>query len=175
MELTMESIMSDVFKFERKIKRRNLLEWAACVFIVVFLSFTVLNENHILVKIGAIGMIFSAIFIGLFLFKKGRIQPFDKLTVSTSQFMKEYCAELQKQEKLLRSVPIWYLGPMAISIAVMLIGKMLEAAATGAPIIYPIIVFGIVTIAFIIVAMLNYRATTKLHLKIAKIQSENTE
>ena len=173
MEITMDSVKSAAREFEGKIKRRNLLEWLACGFVIVFFFWKVLSEDHILVQLGSAGVVLSAFFIGGYLFRKGRTQKPTNSALSTTQFLDAHCQDLENQEKLLRSVPIWYLGPFAVSIAVIQIGKILEAIATGESILPPIIGICIVMAVLIAVGILNLHAASKLRKRIDNIRNRN--
>lgn len=102
-------------KFERTVKRRNLVEYAAgalCLIAFGAMSIGGVVEGQ-LVFAAASALCFVCVLVVLWqLQKRGSYEPLRPEDNCLSHLRDQY----DRQYKALRSVPLWYLGPLAVGV-----------------------------------------------------------
>jgi hypothetical protein len=110
--ITVEEMRARVRKFERRIRRRNMIEYAACTAVVaIFLWYATFSEPtsplwpaaNILVALGAA-------FAGLNLYRRGRAARAPEAS-SVASLVDFHRAELLRQRDALTSLWAWYVLP----------------------------------------------------------------
>ncbi|MEM7688168.1 MAG: hypothetical protein AAF291_04030 [Pseudomonadota bacterium] len=160
-------------KFERTIKRRNILEYAAGALCVVLFGALaiggVMKSEYLFAAGGALCVVCTGIVIWQ-LHARGSY----RLPLPEESCLDHLRSQYQRQYDALHSVPVWYLGPLAVGVfgfyALMIVqftqigglGKALEG--TWKPIVAT-------TAFFIFVGWLNRFAARKLKDKIDQIDA----
>ena len=114
--IDLDAIKNEAKGFESKIKRRNVVEWIACLIVAGFYFRDALNANHMLSVFGNAFVLASAAFIAVVLWKRGRLGPQPEPNLDAMSFCRAYAANLDAQAKLLEQVHRWYLGPIAFGV-----------------------------------------------------------
>jgi len=112
-------------RYERKIRRRNAIEYVAMAFVVVIFTYYMLHFHGALLKLGSAMCIAAAIYMGVQLHRRGsaRTVPEDMGLLSGIEFHRN---ELTRQRDLLRDSWSWYLGPPLPGMLVFVIGAMVQ-------------------------------------------------
>jgi len=167
--LDLDSVKRKAQTFERKIRQRNILEWVASAFVVVFFGTDALHAETPLLMVGNALVALAGISISISLWRKGRVQPSVDTTMDAVEFAESHAADMEAQARLLARVPIWYLGPFAIGMAVLMAGQYPTDGSAIAP---WATTAGLVAITFIGIAWLNHRAARKLRAAAAQVRTE---
>ena len=157
-----EDIQRRAHQFERKIHRRNLAEWAASAFVLVWFGHLAVVAESTLIAVGNAMVALSAVGISVYLFAKGRVDKQVDPAASTQGFLQAHAESIQAQARLLRTVPLWYLGPMGVGLAVLMTGHF-QLAGAGDWNFW--VAVGVVAVVFAVVAWINHRAAVKLEQK----------
>jgi hypothetical protein len=105
-------------KTQSRIRIRNMVEYVACVFVVVAFGAQALHPPNPMYRWGAILVILGAPLICWQLYARGgsRRPP----EASAANLMDFHRAELVRQRQMFRSAWLWYFGPMTPGMVVML-------------------------------------------------------
>lgn len=129
LEVDVDALRRDAVRFERTIRRRNLVEvFAAGLVVAVFGAGAVARGPDgaglglALVALG--GLVIAAVIV---LRGEG---PRPRPGESTARFLDGYREEMLYQARLLRWVPLWYLGPFVPGMA-LFFGSRLRSGAPG--------------------------------------------
>ena len=160
--MTLDDIRQRSRRFETKVGRRNLREYAAALFVIVFASIAAWRESNNVVVIGEVLMAAGALFVVYFLQKRGsaRRMPPEAGLMDCLDFHR---SELTRQRDLLRSVWWWYLLPLVPGPAFIVIGRAIERPDRQW---LTFAVAGIFALTFIAVGKLNDRAARKVQRRI---------
>jgi hypothetical protein len=166
MDITVEEVAARAAKFQRTIKWRNVREYAAAAFMIVWMAWSMKDPMPILVRIGSVLLAAGVVFVVVTLRRRGRAAHQDAGAAPTSQVLRSLVAELRRQRDLLRDVPRWYLAPFVPGFLLIAIGRFLEQ-----PEKWPVQVRFLLSTAaiFAFVAWLNRRAARNLDKEIAKL------
>jgi len=109
--MSVDEIRRRAEKFQKKIYWRNAREYVAALIAVVFGGFEVWLLPDALMRVGIGLMIAGMLYLIWHLHRRGsaRSLPADLGLASSLEFYKR---ELERQRDLLRSVWLWYLGPL---------------------------------------------------------------
>ncbi len=132
----LEELRRRAGKFEKRIRHRNLREYAgAAVVIIAFTSYIFIFRD-LLVRAGSVMILAGTIYVVVQLYRRSTpvSLPADFGLVASVEF---YRRELVRQRDLLRSVFSWYLGPLVPGLLVFTKGKPVMIAINA-------IVFGLV-------------------------------
>jgi hypothetical protein len=104
-------MMAQVWHFDQKLFWRNFREYAAgVVLLVVFTGRLVMGDD----RVGALIGIVAVGFVMIYLWWKHRgLQPLDP-AADVATYRRALLARVDDQIRLLRSVPYWYLFPIAL-------------------------------------------------------------
>jgi hypothetical protein len=157
-------------KFYRKVRRRNLIEYAACAFVVVAFSSYVFTLPHILQKIGSAWIVLAAFYVAWQLHRRGSaISPAAAGQMPIYDFLR---AQLVRQRDALRSVFWWYILPFLPGLAMMLVGAGLaHPASVGPPIWVRWLSLAVMIGVFAGIWWLNQRVARKLQRHIDEIDA----
>ncbi len=144
-------------KFQRQIKWRNILEYAAGAAVLVVFGAYAINLESIWMKIGSLLLIIGTVFLLTNLhFRAGRREaPPD---FESRSF---YISELERQRDALKSVWLWYVAPLVPGLIVFRIGVHLSELQSH-PYVFDAVGVGILGL----VLWLNARAVKRLQRKI---------
>lgn len=108
-------------KFYRKIRRRNLIEYVACIVGVIAFGRHLLVLPHILQKLGSGWLIGAVLYVAWQIHRRGSaVSPDNAAGMPISAFLR---TQLTRQRDLLRSVFWWYILPFIPGLALVLIGN----------------------------------------------------
>lgn len=108
-------------KFYRKIRRRNLIEYASCVVVVIAFTRNFVVLPHILQKLGSAWLILATIYVAWQIHRRGSaVSPEQSGGMPLSAFLR---TQLARQRDLLRGVLWWYILPFIPGLALVLIGN----------------------------------------------------
>jgi hypothetical protein len=162
MKPSTESIQSSARKFERKIRRRNLLEWLAGLVVILAFAGIGITQENLLGRLGALEIIVATIYISFRLFRDGRTQYTLDPTMSTVDYLKVHRSELLRQEKLLQKAPYWYVGTLAIGLVAISAGRILVTLDAGDSLVSELISLFIIIVVLGVVVVANLKAASKL-------------
>jgi len=119
----LEDMNIGIQKIDRSIKRRNVMEISAGVFIAIFFSIQCFRYENNMEKFGSALVVMAALFIIYKLLETRRSQkPVDVSTSIKEQLVnkRDY---LKREQKLLKDVLYWYLLPLMIPLFIMTLGR----------------------------------------------------
>jgi len=164
MTITLEDIRHRASHFERRIRWRNLREYAAGVLVVCVFALQ-LHRLHGWRMTPPVLLIAGTMYALLELHRRGgtRSVPADAGIAASVEFHRR---ELERQRDALRSVWLWYLLPFAPG----LVGSVV-AGALDKGIVAGLLEFAAFAIAFGFVGLLNQKAAQGLDRKIQKVRN----
>lgn len=160
-KLDMGDLIENVDRFQRKIRRRNVLEYtAACVLVIWAILFVARSDALLLIKAGVLLIALGGLGAAIILRLRGHgAEGKPPVASTTRDVLLWHRSELSRQRDLLRSVPVWYLGPFVPGLVLLLVGawlahpdKWLRISLSGA----------LVLVVFTGVAFMNLKAARKL-------------
>ena len=172
-ELSMEEVHGKVSTFERKIRIRNGIEYAAAVVVLFGFCYQMFEGENVYIKAGALLVMLAALFVVYFLHTRGSATDMPE-ELGRAASLDFYRASLVRQKDLLQSVWKWYLLPFVPGVAVMLFGAAVRDGAIlnqpspigdrgAATSVASILIFaGIIAAFFFFIAALNKRKARKL-------------
>ncbi len=145
--------------FERKIKRRNQIEWIACLVVVLLHLRDLLNAENVFLVLGNGIIVLGGIYIASVLWRKGRVSLDADPALDTVAFIHEHANALDAQAKLLSRVPAWYLSPIALGLGLIFTGRFPSHAQALTPWLLTV---AVVIVIFVGVAWYNLRTAHRL-------------
>ena len=169
MKLSIEELRAKATKFQRRIRRRNLREYAASLLVIGLFSWYCWKVPNPVERLGFALVVAGAIYYAWHLWKWGapRFLPSDLGRADCLEF---YRGELKRQRDLLRSVWWWAIGPIIPGLAV----GFFYGIVTGPAAVRLHQIVGAAVAAGIIVCIgwLNQRAAHHLDGRIAELDRE---
>ncbi len=123
----LEEVRKGADRFYRYVKWRNLVEYAACVIVVVTFAAYVFVLPHVLQKVGSVLVVLATIYVAWQLHRRASAEPPEK--AGTMPLLLFSRAQLVRQRDALRSIFGWYIAPFLPGLAVFMTGTMLEKRA----------------------------------------------
>jgi hypothetical protein len=157
-------------KFYRKVRRRNMIEYVACIIVVIACSHNVFVMPHILQKIGSACIVAAAFYIAWQIHRRGSaVAPEKAVQMPLYIFTR---TELVRQRDLLRNVFWWYILPLIPGVALVLIGNGQDPELSRqVPIWQRWVGLGFMITTFTGVWWLNQMAARKLQCRINEIDA----
>jgi hypothetical protein len=167
----LEEVRADADRFYRTIRRRNLREYAACVFVVVAFATYVVVLPHVLQKVGSVLVVLATFYVAWQLHRRGSPEPPEK--AGTMPLLSFARAQMIRQRDALRSVFWWYILPFIPGLALMIVGNGADPdfAAKGPPYWVRWLVFASVGAGIAGVWWLNQLGARKLQRRIDEIDA----
>ena len=164
-----EVIRKRASRFERKVKWRNIREYAASLVTVVLLGYFAATTHDLLSRV-SFGLFIAALaWIVVQLHRKGAPKRMPS-GVDTLTALRLYRSELERQRALVKSVRSWYLAPLVPGLVVYAVGQA-SHASTPATWIRLVFLVGFVAAAFRFVWKLNLRAAECLERMIDELNA----
>jgi hypothetical protein len=165
-DFSLKQLQRDASTFERMINRRNRIEYAACLLVaLIFGTYGWFSPENAVMQAGCALMVLGAFVIMVQLHRHASIKaaPGADLALPYVAYLRQ---ELERQRDALRSVWLWYIGPIVPGLAVFVWGLAHENPAQ-----FP----WVITLLFIgptlaVIAM-NFHAAQKLQQKIDQLNS----
>lgn len=166
--LSIEDIKARSARFANQIKWRNRREYAAGAFVLLGFSWYVWSLVEPLMKLGSALMIAGVVFVLCHLYARSSYQDPD---AEARDIVSSYRSRLERERKLLRSVPLWYLAPMVPGFAVFMFGK----ARVMAPIneLWLLLNVGVPVLVLAGVVWLNFWGARKLAAQLNALGRDN--
>ena len=167
----LEEVRQGADKFYRAIRRRNMIEYAACVIVVVGFSTYIFTLPHVLQKIGSALIVLATFYVAWQLHRRASAEPPER--AGTMPLLLFSRAQIARQRDALRSILWWYLLPFLPGFALFMIGKGLDPAteAAGPPIWVRWLALAVVVAIFTGIWWLNQFAARKLQRRIDEIDA----
>lgn len=140
--------------FEKKIRRRDLLETLAVVVVAAFFGYELVTATSWLVRAGAALVIAGGAFVVWWLHRARRAGPDRAGDRPVAEQLRAQRERLDIQIRLLKSVLWWYLAPLAA-------GAVLFAVGQGTPVWSTALTLGVVAVVCVVVWRLNQRAVER--------------
>jgi hypothetical protein len=159
--VTVEQIRANANKFQSTVRRRNRIEYVAGVLVVAGFGSYLWIFRTPLMRLGSLLIIAGAIFIMLWLYFRASANPIPA-HISFMDYTSKYREELRRQQTALRTVWLWYLGPLVPGLVLFTIGmsRLVEhAPGSGRP-MWPFVV--VMVVAFVGVWLLNLWGARRL-------------
>ena len=160
-----ENLRAEATAFQRKIERRNRREYLAGAFVIPVFCFYIWLFPYWVTRVGAAMVVLGTMVVMWQLHQRAssRVVPSD-FGGACLQFQ---CAELARQRDALRSVWLWYLGPLLPGLVVFMWGQ--QGGSANHPVELIVDVFMLVV--FLAIAWLNRRAAVKLQRQIDTLEA----
>lgn len=142
--------------FQARIQRRNLIEYAACVFVVAGFAFEIIDREGWMVRGGGGLMIAATLFIAWQLHRRASAVSGPQGAESLTDF---YRAQLIRQRDAVRSIAVWYIAPFVPGFSLLLIGAWFERNSNHLAILFTA---GLATAVFVALWLRNQRAARHL-------------
>ena len=129
----LEKVRKDAEKFYRRIRRRNAIEYIACVVVIVGFTINMFTLPHVLHKIGSALVILAAIFAPWQLHRRASAVPPEVAgTMPTHAHLR---GQLVRQRDALKGLFWWYVLPFLPGLALVFLGHGYdpEINAAGPP------------------------------------------
>lgn len=167
--LPLDEVRKGADKFYRTIRRRNAIEYAACVFVVVAFSANVFILPHVLQRIGSALIVLATFYVGWQLHRRGSAETPEKAgTMPIAAFAR---AQLVRQRDALRSIFWWYLLPFMPGLATAVAGGFAMRAGEPGGIARGLVVCSAMLGAFVGIWWLNQIGARKLQKRIDEIDA----
>ena len=168
-KMSVDEIQSRARKFERRISRRNLREYAAGGTAIVAFGYFMARAHGALAHIAFGLLIAGPLFVMYQLHRKGGSRA-ASATEAGAQCVQFFRSELERQRDLISNVWSWYLGPLIPGLVMLTVAS---AWANPHPASLAGLVIGdLVTAAvFIFIAKLNSRAARALQRQIDELRA----
>lgn len=171
MDLDMKSVIENAERFQQKIRGRNSIEYAAASVLVIWtVVFAARSDAALAIKAGvgliALGGLGAAIVLRL---RGHGAEGKPPVASTTRDVLSWHRSELVRQRDLLRSVPLWYLGPFVPGLVLLAVGAWLAHPDKGVRISFSGV---LVLVVFVGVAYMNLRAARKLDEQIDAVGRE---
>ena len=157
-EVEIERLQEDARSLDKTLRRRNLIEQGAGILVFVLFGGAALTETQPLAVAGNALVAAGALLVTAILYRKGRAEVPPDVDSSTD-FLERYRTELEHQARLLRWVPVWYLGPLFPG-ALLLAIEMLNAPRLSFE--FVLTYFVMVGLFLVGVVALNLRASAQM-------------
>lgn len=165
--MSLQQLRSEAGKFEKSIKRRNLMEYIAAVLVMAGAGwFAVILENTLL-RTGCVLIVAGVLYVVRQLYRRGSAGtlPSDASLLVSVDF---YLWELVRQRDLLRSVWSWYIGPLLPGMALLYIGVLVQRPDRAVDIGLNAL---LVALFLVFVGAINWRAAAKLQREVDEIDA----
>lgn len=167
-EIDMEKVMKAASKFQRQIRLRNFIEYAAGGVVMLWTAHSALFvPAPPLVKVGSVLLGLGALVVVTVLRKRGHAAGDPPFSAATSELVAWHRSELARQRDLLYSVPVWYLGPFLPGMLAIAAGRWLERPDRAHDVA---IATAIIALVFGATAALNWVGARKLDRKLRDLE-----
>lgn len=117
-------------RFEKKIRRRDLLETGAAVFVAAFFGYEIVTASRLLARMGAGVLLVAAGYVVWRLRRARRAFEADGTGLPVAVRLRLQLRKVEAQIELLESVLWWYVAPLALGAVLFIVGTGGGVAAT---------------------------------------------
>ena len=164
--MPLEEIQRRALRFEKRIDRRNLREYAGAAIGIAAYTFYIFIFHSLVIRAGSVLVIAGVLYVVVQLYRRGSSGslPADLAITASIEFHRR---ELVRQRDLLRSVWRWYIGPIVPGLVVFSAGSMPPHSPVWA--YFALALFFLVTLGGIV--WLNHRGAQRLDRQIAELDN----
>lgn len=126
--MSLADIHQAALTFERKVRRRNLIEYVATALVVLAFMSVLFKSASWMMQAGAALVIVAALWVARHMHKTASARAAPEADAAIFDFHRQ---ELIRQRDALRSVGRWYLGPFVPGMVLMMAGRWFQAHAPG--------------------------------------------
>jgi hypothetical protein len=128
--MTMQELSSEIDVYERIVRRAIRIELGAAVVVIACFAAALIFAPPTASMFSTLGLVLAlsgAVFVGVFLFRNARLRPIIRSGFAATVAL--YRQELERRLRLSRTYLWWYVLPLSIGPAVLLIGPQLVRPA----------------------------------------------
>lgn len=168
--LSLDELRTGATRMRRRIVLRNAIEYAACLFVIAGFAFYIVRFPFPLMRLGSVLVIVGTLVVAWQMHRRasGAPLPGDAGARSWLDFQR---AQLVRQRDALRSVWLWYVGPLVPGIVVFRWGVETELGA-DAPFARGWLADAVVAAVFLGVIALNRFAARKLQRRLDALERD---
>jgi drug/metabolite transporter (DMT)-like permease len=160
--MPLEEVHARARKLRRRVRFRNLREYAAAAVAMVVFGLSTRSVPNPVMRIGAGLMIAGMLYVVYQLHKRGSSREI------TGDCLEYYRRELERQRDAVSSVWRWYLGPMIPGLLVIALGSLHKSRSTGHT-WFVLVYLAVCGPAFYGIGKLNQRAGRRLQRQIDEL------
>jgi len=168
--MPLDEIKARARKFGRTIRRRNLIEYAAAVFVVLAFGRLAVIATTPTIRIGAAMIVAATLFIVYYMHTRSWVPASSDDAAASQDCTAFYRALLTRQRDVLRGVWWWYLLPFVPGLLLMVIGRVAQEPDRVGRAVLGI---GLNVAVFLGIGLLNERAARKLQREIDALDANN--
>lgn len=126
--MTLEHIRGKATAFQKKIRRRNLVEYVAMGLVMLGFSPLLLRTEAWMMQVGGALMILATLYIGWQLHRRGSARTAPESGAALADFHR---SELVRQHQAIRSAGVWYIAPTIPGMVMITLGRWFQHHAPG--------------------------------------------
>lgn len=130
-ERLLERVREESESFDRKIRRRDLLEMLAGVIVAAAFGYEAATVETWMARLGALIVVGSSAFIVWWLRRARKAGPARSADLPVADRLRAERERVEIQIRLLESVLWWYVGPLAVGAALFVVGLETGTTATA--------------------------------------------
>lgn len=124
-------ILKKTEKFDRTIRRRNMRETVAAVFVAIFFTYIAWVQRNEIERAGSIILVAGALWIIYYMRRHGTEPPDPNPDQTLEGYQRALVRKYDHQIRLLRKVKFWYLAPLYVGLLTGSAGLLKEFAERG--------------------------------------------
>lgn len=172
-ELPLDEVRAGADRFYRFVRRRNVIEYAACAVAVAVFGFYVFWLPHVLEKIGSVLVVIAVFYTAFQLHRRASAVPPE--TAGTMPVIQFARGQLARHRDALRSIFRWYLLPFTPGLALIVVGSASRRAGETTEVVMPgkaeWLFIGFAALVFAVIWWLNQRIANKLQASIDELDA----
>lgn len=129
-ERLLEWVRVESETFERKIRRQDLFETLAAVFVVAAFGYEAATSTTWLARIGALIVVGSSVFVVWWLRRARKAGAVRSMDLPVAERLRAERERIDLQIRLLETVLWWYVGPLAVGAVLFALGLETGTVAT---------------------------------------------
>jgi hypothetical protein len=168
--MTLAQIHDKAKAFQARIRRRNVVEYVACVVVIAGFTPVLLIRDSWMMQVGALLIMTATAFVASQLHQRGSAQ---RVPDGGAALIASYRQELIRQRDALRSVGVWYLAPFLPGLGLLMLGRWFQWHASGRSLGLDHLIIalseGIVVLVFVVLWLVNQRAANRIQKRIDEL------
>ncbi len=118
----LEDVRRNAGRFDRQVRIRNRIEYAAAAMVIVFFSVRAIVEPALLVRLAHILIVLGTCIVVWQLYRRGSV-PEAPTSASTADLIRHHRVNLVRQRDALNSIWLWYLLPLVPGLILFLVAS----------------------------------------------------
>lgn len=167
---SLDRVKADARATQRRVARRNALEYVACVLVLAVFSFYIAVFPSTLMRVGSALVMAGTLVVAWQLHRRASSTPLPE-AVGEQGWLAYQRAQLVRQRDALRSAWLWYVAPFLPGVAVFRWGVEVDLPA-GAPFVRGWVANLGIALVFLAVAVLNRWAARRLQRQIDALDTQ---